>query len=424
MADPKLAAPIIEWFHENGVRHHGAIIEGGINHSISLTVSSLMLAGIYYDQTGDAKFFLDRTGLRSDWEKRLEALEASRKFPGIELYPTRHISDGPVEGDFHTGSNIAVWYAIKSFSRLLAEVYKDPVAAKLYAERADQMKADILKKTVINGKFGPQFVEGVNHDGSVPSMTSDGEESEISLIPFYGFLSSDDPLYRASMRFAMSPENKQYTPATHSINWGSTVPSTAPGYNKGLCIGGELRGEHGPLTEIRRVTDADGSVWWWPVNFRKEGADVAAGKAEEKEHADGGTIQPKRGPGKAGWFSGVYSTLFRSRFAGVDFDAPTRTLTWKPLPSLGDFEWQDLRFGNERFGLKLALTGKDPHATVTNPNGSPITVRLRLPAGEGTKLLVDGKAISSSPQSYFGETGLAAELTVPAGGRVTISLTK
>jgi hypothetical protein len=61
--DPSLAAPILDWFHENGVRQPGAIVAGGLNHSISLSISSLMLAGKYYDETGDKEFFRSRAAV-------------------------------------------------------------------------------------------------------------------------------------------------------------------------------------------------------------------------------------------------------------------------------------------------------------------------------------------------------------------------
>ena len=51
----------------------------------------------------------------------------------------------------------------------------------------------------------------------------------------------------------------------HAITWFG-VPSTAPGYLKGICAGtssADLFGEHGYLKEVRKVTDADGSIWWW-----------------------------------------------------------------------------------------------------------------------------------------------------------------
>lgn len=424
--DPSLAAPILDWFHDYGIRQPGAIVEGGLNHSISMSVSSLMLAGKYYEHTGDKEFFRSRPALRKEWEDRLEALEASRKFPDIHLYPTRYISDGLLEGDFHCGSNMAVWYALKSFSRILAEVYNDPEAAKRYGDRADLVKADILKHTVIKGKFGPQFIEGINRDGSVPAMSSDGEESETTLMPFYGFLPNDDATYRNYMRFSMSPENKQYTPQTHSINWGTKVPSTAPGYNKGLCAGvdaGSLFGEHGYYTEIQRVTDADGSVWWWPVKLKGESTQADIGKMDEGKGSSLGAeiVEPDRSPGKAGWFAGVHSVLFRNRFGGIEYDAPTRVLTWQPLPALGDFEWQDIRFGSERFGVKVQTQGDLRTATVFNPSDKPIIVRLSLPATSDTKLSIAGNSLNTQPTSYFGDPCASTEFTVPRNSSVEVS---
>ena len=394
--EPRLAAPIIDWFHENGVRHPGQIVEGGLNHSISLSVASLMLAGKYFEHTGDAAFFRTRPGLRKEWETRLDALDASRRFADIHLYPTRYISDGRLEGDFHCGSNIAVWHALKSFARLLAEVYGDSAAAKRYAGRADQVKADILKRTVIAGKFGPQFIEGINRDGSVPAMTSDGEESETVLIPYYGFLPNDDATYLNYMRFSMSPENKQYTPQTRSINWGTQVPATAPGYNKGLCAAldrDSLFGEHGYYTEIRRVTEADGSVWWWPVKLKKEAPRVEAGKTDaDKPSAGEDKIEPNRGPGKAGWFAGVHSVLFVDRFLGLRYDAPRQTLRFTPHPAIGDFAWTDFPMGRDRFSVSY----RQGVAAFKNSTAHPVTFAA----------------------------GTAAPVKVPAGETATVTITK
>lgn len=164
---------------------------------------------------------------------------------------------------------------------------------------------------------------------------------------------------------------------------------------------------------------------WMPVSFKKKGANVEDGKAGDKNETTAGEfIQPQRNPGRAGWFAVVHSTLFRSPFVGVGYDAPTNTLTWEPLPALGDFQWQDLRFGDQRFGLKLAQNGKDPLATVTNSNMRQVTLRLRLPARDGMKLSVFGKPLASHFAPYFGEPGIASEFAVPAGGSVTVSLIK
>jgi hypothetical protein len=246
--EPALAQKMILWFHEFGVRQPGEIVTGGLNHSISLSVASVMLAGLYYDQTGDKTFFTQHPELRAAWGKLLDELVATRQEPDVWLFPTQYISDGKLDCDWHCGSNIAVWRALKSYARLLAEVYGDARRANDYAALADKVRDAILKKTAITGPFGRQFIEGVNRNGKVPRMTSDGEESETTLMPFYGFLPYDDATYRNYMHFSVSTHNAQYNATFHSIDWGPGVPATAPGYNKGLCFGTDrdsLFGDHG-----------------------------------------------------------------------------------------------------------------------------------------------------------------------------------
>jgi len=363
--DPGLAQKMILWFDEFGVRQAGEVVEGGVNHSISLSVASLLLASRYYDLSANAGFFVQHAELKKRWADILEALIASRQEPDVWLFPSRYISDGPLDCDWHCGSNVAVWRALKGYSRLLSDVYEDPAGAKKYAAYAEKVRESILKRTVIKGPYGPQFVEGVNQNGTVPRLTSDGEESETTLMPFYGFEHYDDIVYRNYMKFSMSSYNEQYVPSTHSINWGSGVPATAPGYNKGLCAGNDresLFGNHGYYSEIRRVTDTDGSVPWWPY---------VTPKAGDVRRAD---------PGKSGWFAGVHSVIFVHRFLGLDYDAPTATLRFAPLPATGDFTWEKFPMGTDRFSIVLNK------GTVTFTNLSAHVVTLKTELAEGRRI--------------------------------------
>jgi len=356
-SEPTLAQKMIMWFDEFGIRQAGEIVQGGISHSISLSVASLLLAASYYEQTGDRTFFTQHPELKRNWAKILDTIVASRQSPDVWLFSTHYISDGKLDCDWHCGSNVAVWRALDGYARLLAEVYGEPGRAKEYGEQADNVRSALLKKTVIPGPFGPQFIEGVNRDGSVPRLTSDGEESETTLMPFYGFLPYEAAAYRNYMRFSMSTNNAQYVAATRSIDWGKTVPATAPGYNKGLAFGDDhesLFGENGYYTEIRRVTDTDGSVSWWPYTKPQPG-------------------EVRRSyPGKAGWFAGVHSVLFVHRFLGIRYDAPKKTLWFAPHPAIGDFAWNDFPFGQDRFSVSC-LQGE---AMVHNLTDHPVTVVL------------------------------------------------
>ncbi len=371
--EPRLAQKMILWFDEFGVRQPGEVVEGGVHHSISLSVASLLLASLYYDQTGDTAFFMQHPELKRNWAAILDAIVASRQEPDVWLFPTRYISDGKLDCDWHCGSNVAVWRALQGYARLLAEVFGDAGGAKQYSDIAASVREAILKKTVIAGPFGPQFIEGVNRDGKAPRLTSDGEESETTLMPFYGFVPYDDATYRNYMRFSMSTNNAQYVAATRSIDWGKGVPATAPGYNKGLCFGGDqesLFGEAGYYTEIRRVTDTDGSVPWWPYRTPQPG-DVR-----------------RSYPGKAGWFAGVHSVLFVHRFLGLTYDAPKRSLRFTPHPAIGDFAWSEFPMGQDRFSVSF----RRGVAVVSNLTEHPVTVTIGATASQ---VVPPGRTVSA-----------------------------
>jgi hypothetical protein len=411
--DPLLAQKIILWFDEFGVRQKGEAVPGGISHSISLSVAGPLLAALYYDHTGDKVFFRKHPELRRRWTHLLDELVATRRDADVYLFPTHFISDGPVEGDYHAGSNIAVWRALQGVSRLLTEVYDAPEEAKKYAQIAEKVRSALLSRTVIQGPFGPQFIEATFRDGRTPPMISDGEESDTTLAPFYGLLANDDPIYLNSMRFAASPQNIGYNPALHALKWFG-VPSTAPGYNKAVAAGLDheaLFGEHGSYSEFRRVTDADGSVWWWSY-----GGDGSP--------AYGKVLRAFSGIGKSGWAAGVHSALFPSRFLGVSYDAPKRTLHFAPASAIGAFEWKGFPSSGHRFDLSFAPSDSGVSLTIANPNSHPVHLDILMPApGDPSIVLWNGASLpirASQRLRSLGQGAIHLEGEVEAGGTVRL----
>jgi hypothetical protein len=397
--DPALAEPIVLWFHEFGVRHPGTIVEGGLSHSISLSVADILLASLHWRQTGERGLFERHPELREDWGRKLDALVATRRDSDVWLLPTHFISDGALDCDYHTGSNVCIQAALAGYARLLTEVWHEPAAARRYADMADKVGAALAAKTVIDGPFGRQYIEGTYADGRPPLMISDGEESDTTLMPYYGLTTYDDPTYVHTMTFAVSPHNRIYDPAVHAITWAGEpigplekrVPSTAPGYNKGLCGPDDLAW----MTEVRRVTDADGSVWWWSY-----------GGSRGKNFGYGRVVRGV--PGKAGWFAGVYAAVFASRWLGVSWDAPRREFGF--APRLDDLRWQGGRF---------ALTWQAHSGTFSNHDTAPLKLVLTLPAGELTR---DGRAALTVAGSYLGRAVVRATVEVAAGATVHIEI--
>jgi len=425
--DPSLAEPIIRWFSEFGVRQKGNILPGGLNHSLSLSLSSIVLAGEYYDHTGDKAFFKRHPELRPNWSNLLDQMIASRKDSDVWLFPTRYISDGAVEGDYHTGTNVVAWRALKAYSRLCGDVFSDAQSARRYSEIADKVHEELLRKTVIDGPFGKQFIEAVDKDGRPPRLISDGEESDTTLMPFYGFLPYDDDLYRNYMRFSMSPHNLVYQPKVRAITWSGSpatplpdrVPSTAPGYMKGIVIGNDapsLYGQHGYYSEVRRITDADGSIFWWPYGWNSN--------PPQWDYE-----RPVRMavPGKSGWFAGVHTALFISRFLGVDYDAPSRTLAFAPSPLLGKrFAWNGFQMGSGRFSVSYEREGSSVVAVVTEEGAQDCRLDLVLPVegfGAGPAATIDGKPYEATRIRSLGRDSIRVVASLAAGKTVKVAVT-
>jgi hypothetical protein len=312
-----------------------------------------------------------------------------------------------------------------AWSRLLKEVFGDAPRARRYAEVAEKVRAALLATTVIDGPFGRQFIEGVDRTGKPPRLISDGEESDTTLMPLYGFLPYDDEAYLNFMRFAMSEHNAAYQPKVRAITWAGRpdtpladrVPSTAPGYMKGIAFGSApeaLFGEHGYYTEVRRVTDADGSVFWWPYGWNSN---------PPKWNYD----RPVRMavPGKSGWFAGVHTALFVSRYLGVRYDAPTGVLRFAPSPLLGDrFRWSEIPIGNQQFTVSYEREGTLVRVSASGRKSQTTRLEATLPVdglGEAVTVTVDGKKpLESTRVRHLGRESVRVVTEIPPGETVTV----
>lgn len=388
MLDKELAKKIILWFNEFGVRPKGNIKEGGVNHSVGISMASIMLSGFYYEYSGDAGFFSGNPQLKQNWDKILEELIVSRKDTGIWLFPSRYISDGYILPDYHTGSNVCAWFAFKSYARLLRNVYHEPEKAASFENLAVKVKEAILGRCTINGPYGKQFIEATYRDGREAPMESDGEESDITLMPLYGFLTWDDPVYLNYMRFSMSEHNTIYSPKLHAIKWYD-VPSTAPGYMKGICAGtnkNSLFGEHGFLTEVRKITDADGSIWWWTYGWGTKNETPAYGNVVR------GNLG---GFGKAGWFSGVYASVFISRFLGLSYSKDENALGFMPFMPSGGYEWKNVPFLEKDVTVTYWFDGFSELFRMKMNSLDGMNYRVHIPFPEKTKqprVFINGSA--------------------------------
>jgi hypothetical protein len=396
MLEPEFFKEGILWFLEYSIRPKGNLFDGGIGHSLSNSLTPIIMAGLYYTSTGDKEFFLKNKDIKEKAINILNDLITLRENKDIWLFPSIWLSDGYSFGDFHTGSNLMAWYCFKAIARILEEIYEERDLAKEYLLISGKIKDDINKNNVISGPFGSQYIEGVNdtlkkdrvkvnkeeHKLNLgrnglqyidyinsteiePIMVHDGEETDTTLMPLYGFLEYDDSCYKNYTHFAVSKYNGFYIPETKGILWEDYTEATFPGYITGFAnvIDNEtMNGENGHMTEIRRLTDIDGSIWWWPYSL-----DSKYGEVFRNNFC-----------GKCAWGSGVFLGLFISQILGIKYDAPSRTLNLRPFSPSSNFSWEDFKIGESVFSVSFKMELEAIFISVENKNNYEVNLNIEI----------------------------------------------
>jgi len=421
--EPELFKKGILWFLPRSVRYEscrsykGQKLKGGISHSLSNALTPIAMAGLYYSVTGDKEFFKDNPEILMKIEGLLDEVLKSRRGEPY-LFPSAWISDGPSLGDYHTGSNVVAWYSFKTAADIVEDVAGDIDLANRYRTTAENIRKDLDRINIVSGPLGLQYTEGVNADGSIV-FGHDGEESDTTLMPFYGYTKYDDPAYRNHVRVSMTNANPFYTPNTKGIKWESFTDATFPGYVTGLAgvkTGEEMSGPEGRMTIIRRLTDVDGSIWWWPyMPGDVEGAPIRAFPVGE------GII------GKCGWASGVFAAHFMSQILGLHYDARTNTLNFRPFSPSSDFIWKDLRLGNRFFTVDFGRSEDSTQCGIENQNDVSVRAKVELILDQKRKMrriTINGEDYKGRVDfgQFFDYTTLTIELVVPQKHKSTIKV--
>ena len=412
--EPALLTQYILWFLNRSVRHEGDKVyegyplSGGISFSLTNTLTPVVLSGLYYAATGDKAFFEAHPEVLTRCVELLDGVFATREGEPY-LYPSEWLSDGPSRGDYHTGSNLLAWYSFQATADIIADVLGDAALAERYREIAAKTKTDIDTWCIADGPLGPQYTEGAFADGTHETH-HDGEETDTTLMPFYGYCAYDDPAHQNHARVAMTGANRWYRANTRGVKdstWISeptpTIDATYPGYMTGLAgvqNAEEMSGPDGAMTIIRQRTDVEGSIWWWPF----WGDDI--NRAYE---IHGGIV------GKTGWASGVYACHFVSQILGLNYHAPSRKLHWRPFSPTSDFTWKDFRLGSGRFSVACSRSDGRVTARVENHCDHDVTVELELilaPGAAPRSITFDGPVEAGT---FFDSATAKLSLPLPAG---------
>ncbi len=418
MSQPNLCLDAIPFYLEYG-QPAGAYGRGKsrfknappITHSIQNAMGPFILAGTYYQMTGDAAGLKMHPELLAAAKTRFEQLIGSRTHANVWLFPSMYISDGDARGDYHTGSNVLAWKALLAMARLAREVYGDEASATAWSDLAGKVKSDILSHCVGDSPDGRRFFEGANEDGTfIPGH--DGEESDVGLMPFYEFTEADDSLLLTHSRLALSERNPLYVKEADGIAWvdygltplGNNPGVTFPGWTTALAGAHDEAELAVALDKIVNRTDVDGSPWWWPQT--KLGGVQRVGRR-------GG------GAGKCGWAAGVYLCRFIHDIIGVQVDVPARQVALRPFCPWNSFEWKDGPFGNAGFDVRYEKADGRLTAMVVNRNAEPYrgVIELTLPPGaRAMECRVDGrKTIECLATTRYGRPAVRVAHPIPSG---------
>ena len=198
--------------------------EYGIEHSVPILISPVMIARKYLELTGDLNFFLDNSDVMESMDHTIRDL-LTLKASDYTLFPTRYSSDGPVGRRFDHGTNVKVYYALDGYGYIL-DALENPAEAQHYYKLAQEVRDAIDQTMVINGPFGPQYSGGTNLgldpgkfylDDTIPYY--DGEDTGSHLAPVYGIYGWDHEPWINYHRWARSLFCPWYEPEYGTLRW-------------------------------------------------------------------------------------------------------------------------------------------------------------------------------------------------------------
>ncbi|MFB3881372.1 MAG: glycoside hydrolase family 125 protein [Armatimonadota bacterium] len=431
MLDPDLCRDAIPFFLRWGLAQaaYGPAVRRfpnakRITHSLANALSPLVLAGAYYQMTGDQAFFRSNPGFLAGARDLLRAVLETQQGKTF-LFPSLYISDGESRGDYHTGSNLLVWYAFTHMARLAREVYDQPALADEWAAIAGKVKEALLAHCVGACSLGKRFLEGADADGTWVTC-HDGEETDVALMPFYGFCEPDDPALLNHSRLAVSPENPFYAPGLEGIWWGDhhQPAATFPGWMTGLA-GASTEDEVTQRLElIRRLTDHDGSIWWWPYQY-PETDPTQVRRRDPWFTLDVRGQQQEIGPGKSGWAAGVYLCLFVHNILGIRVDVPARQVALRPFCPWPEFSWTDCRLGSSRFDFEYRNQGNAIEAGIVNRNEQQFeaVIELNLPDQAAVRATtLNGRELKTEATRRYSRPAVRCSRKLKPGGTLTLKV--
>jgi meiotically up-regulated gene 157 (Mug157) protein len=149
--------------------------------------------------------YVEATGERELWERlslpvrQVVAAICSREVPGNGLFPTDETpADDPVAMPYHLSSHILLWH---TFRKLAALIEDDRLTGVI------QRAFDAIWRDFVAEYNGRKRFAYLTDGAGQRHFYHDANDLPLALAPAWGFCRLDDPVWRATMDFAFSPDN-------------------------------------------------------------------------------------------------------------------------------------------------------------------------------------------------------------------------
>lgn len=202
-ADTELAGEMLRYVFGRQGRNlgiHSRYIDGTVlepGFELDELMAPLIALEAYADKTEDREI-LEETQVQKGICRILKTLQ-SVKHPEIALYETfLQPTDDEIVHPYLTYNNVLVWRGL----RALAKLY--PARYGFLAEQAEKVKTAVYEHCVFQTEEGkPYFAWSVDLQGH--HNIYDEPPGSLQLLPYYGFCSGEDEIWRSTVSMIRSP---------------------------------------------------------------------------------------------------------------------------------------------------------------------------------------------------------------------------
>lgn len=338
------------------------------DHSMPIYVAPLIIAGKYYELTGDISFLRDDPVLIRKLREHVDGM-LRHKHAERALFTSRYASDLIVFKRYDYCTQVKCFCALGAWAKLMGALGED--AGDILA-LMDRMRSDMAGTMEADGPFGRQITGGTSLGEALDERFYiedelyyyGGEDSFTCMAPLYGLYEFDYLPWVNLHRYARSLFITNYDPEYQSmreLHYGMNPSATG----NTLRLGGSTtRSEMRKSLDILfHRLDVSGSLFWWP-------------RAENKRRC-----LTRCSQGQGSW---VQQSC--EQWLGWRMDAANHTLTIRPQGLIDGYKASAVRIGGFRFDIDWQESESGAAAVVRNLNGVPFKVVLGArPFGTGSE---------------------------------------